>query len=210
MEERVNCKNCNASILSETAERYEGACKPCYKRQVSFATSNNSLQLDDEPEWELAPENSHPIAKQILKDDFFWSIADDGAPLDNDTGADILAFYREQLETSSQVSSVDFLNKILEGWEVENKDWNLLDEAKLSRELENNHFNVLTRDDAVIAVAFSQIVLEGTLNKQLKQKALLAVERQMLQKVIEFRGWVDKQERLERLLKMQTALKEVA
>ncbi len=32
MEERVNCKNCNASILPQTAERTGGLCKPCFNR----------------------------------------------------------------------------------------------------------------------------------------------------------------------------------
>jgi hypothetical protein len=32
MEERVNCKNCNASILPQTAERTSGLCKPCFNK----------------------------------------------------------------------------------------------------------------------------------------------------------------------------------
>ena len=32
MEERVNCKNCNASILPRTSERTGGLCKPCFNK----------------------------------------------------------------------------------------------------------------------------------------------------------------------------------
>jgi hypothetical protein len=32
MEERVNCKTCNASILLLTAERTGGLCKPCFNK----------------------------------------------------------------------------------------------------------------------------------------------------------------------------------
>lgn len=32
MEERVNCKKCNASILPQTAERTGGLCKPCFNK----------------------------------------------------------------------------------------------------------------------------------------------------------------------------------
>ena len=31
-EERVNCKKCNALVLRQTAERTNGLCKPCYKK----------------------------------------------------------------------------------------------------------------------------------------------------------------------------------
>src|SRR3712207_3671758 len=32
MEERINCKNCNVSILPQTAERTGGLCKPCFNK----------------------------------------------------------------------------------------------------------------------------------------------------------------------------------
>lgn len=32
MEERINCRNCGASVLPQTAERTGGLCKPCFKR----------------------------------------------------------------------------------------------------------------------------------------------------------------------------------
>ncbi len=32
MEERVDCKNCNAAVLPQTAERTGGLCKPCFNR----------------------------------------------------------------------------------------------------------------------------------------------------------------------------------
>jgi hypothetical protein len=34
MEERVNCKNCGASILSQTATRIGGICRPCYNQEL--------------------------------------------------------------------------------------------------------------------------------------------------------------------------------
>src|SRR5215510_10691378 len=33
-EERLGCILCGASILPQTAERYEGLCKPCYKKET--------------------------------------------------------------------------------------------------------------------------------------------------------------------------------
>src|SRR4051812_35428215 len=116
---------------------------------------------EDTDNWELAPENAHPRARQLLTEPFFWSIADDGAPLGNDTGADTLAFYRQWRGEHPAASTQDFSRDILADWEVEDADWLLLDEALLQEALDEEHYSVLTRDDFMIALAFAQLVLEG-------------------------------------------------
>ena len=156
--------------------------------------------------WELAPESGHPRARQLLTEPFFWSIADDGAPLGNDTGADTLAFYREWRADHPNGSTQEFVRDILAGWEVENADWLLLDEALLGEALEDDHFSVLTRDDFMIALAFAQLVLDGKVDSQVREMALYSLRRQATDVVIAFRGWTEVEERLTRLAQMQTAL----
>src|SRR5690242_9614237 len=116
--------------------------------------------------WDLTPENGHPRARQLLTEPFFWSIADDGAPLGNDTGADTLAFYRRWRADHPNRRTQDFVRDILASWEVENADWLLLDEALLRDALEADQFSVLTRDDFMIALAFAQLVLDGKVDSQ--------------------------------------------
>lgn len=60
--------------------------------------------MPQDEEWELAPENSHPKAQAILTDDFLWDCADENSPLGNDTGADILAFYREAIQVTPDIN----------------------------------------------------------------------------------------------------------
>jgi uncharacterized protein YfeS len=161
-------------------------------------------EIDDN--WELAPENGHPKARQLLTEPFFWSIADDGAPLGNDTGADTLALYRQWRADHPDGHAEDFVRDTLAGWEVENVDWLLLDEALLKQGLEDNHFSVLTRDDFMIALAFAQLVLEGKVDAQVREMALYSVRRQATDAVISFRDWSDVTERRSRLVQMQSAL----
>ena len=161
-------------------------------------------EIDDN--WDLAPENGHPRARELLREPFFWSIADDGSPLGNDTGADTLAFYRQWRADYPNGRTQDFVRDILAGWEVENTDWLLLDEALLQKALADDHFSVLTRDDFMIALGFAQLVLDGGVDPQVREMALYSVRRQATDVVVAFRGWTDVHERRTRLAQMQEAL----
>jgi hypothetical protein len=58
MEERVNCKNCNASILPQTAERTGGLCKPCFNRPNQVPPPRIIRELPNEkPQTTLQREN---------------------------------------------------------------------------------------------------------------------------------------------------------
>jgi uncharacterized protein YfeS len=163
----------------------------------------------DDNDWELAPENAHPRASQLLTETFFWSIADDDAPLGNDTGADTLAFYRQWRSEHPTTSTQVFISDTLSGWEIEDADWDLLDEAELQRALDEEHFSILTRDDFMIALAFAQLVLEGRVEPQVRERAHHCVRRQATDAVISFRGWTDATERSSRLAQMQRVLESV-
>ena len=97
--------------MPQTAERYNGLCKPCYKRlnpsKKSYPIENYDL------EWELSPENAHPIAKENLEEEFFWDICNDYSPLGNDTGADVLHHYRKWRKSNPSTNSNVFLKQIL-------------------------------------------------------------------------------------------------
>jgi uncharacterized protein YfeS len=165
--------------------------------------------LEHDDTWELAPENAHPRARELLTDPFFWSIVDDDAPLGNDTGADTLAFYRQWRSEHPTKSVQVFITDILSGWEVENADWLLLDETQLRQALDEEHFSILTRDDFMIALAFAQLVLEGRVEPEIREMAHHCVRRQATDAVISFRGWTDATERRSRLAQMQRVLESV-
>lgn len=166
------------------------------------------MSEENEVSWELLPGHSHPLAARILTDDFFWDEGDENSPFGNDTGADTLAFFREWREDHPKSSPVKFLDQLLQGWEASNDDWDATEPAEVERLLEDDEFSLRTRDDAVLAVAFGQLTLEGKIEPEIKCRALVALERQSLPSLL--KGWGEHAaERTERLEKMKAALAQV-
>jgi uncharacterized protein YfeS len=159
--------------------------------------------------WELAPKHAHPRAVKLLTEPFFWSIADDGAPIGNDTGSDTIFYYRNWLSENSNTDTKYFIDDLLDSWGVENIDWLILDETHLSRKLAENHYFVLTRDDFMIALAFSQLVIKGRIEPKIREMAIYCVKRQSTDTIITFRGWADRTERKYRLALMLSLLEKL-
>jgi uncharacterized protein YfeS len=141
-----------------------------------------------------------------MQEDWLWNIADENSPLGNDTGADALAAFREWRPRHRGADPVRVLASLLSGWEVPDRDWGLLDPLALQAALPKRHFEILTRDDTAIAVA--QLVEEGIVSPALRDKALLALQRQADPIVVHFRGWVDPGERQRRLRTMRSVIEQ--
>ena len=156
-------------------------------------------------EWELSPDVAHPNAKRLLKAAFYWNIGDDDSPFGNDTGTDTLAFYRAWIEESDE--DEDFLLQLFDEWEVDWERAETIPDAELEDRLEEEHFDILTYDDAVIAMAFAQLVLEGSPSRVVAALAMRSLKRQSLPEVIAFRGWPDPAERKERCAEMLQVMK---
>ena len=154
--------------------------------------------LDDD--WELTRDNAHPNARRLLKADFYWDVADDDSPFGNDTGWDTLEFYRAWIRESDDEE--DFLHRLFEEWEV---DWEAaasIPDPELAARLEDEHHDILTYDDVVVALAFAQLVLSGNSEIDTAALAARALKRQALPEVIAFRGWSDPAERRARCAEM--------
>jgi uncharacterized protein YfeS len=162
---------------------------------------------EDGDAWELSPDAAHPYAARLLTDEFFWDCVDENTPFGNDTGADALEFFREWREEHPRANALEFLGRILgEVFEVPDAHWNTVEPVQVQALLDESEYDVCVRDDALIAVAFGQIVLEGQADAEIKRRALLALQRQALPVLIKHRGWVDPQERIERLRRMREVL----
>jgi uncharacterized protein YfeS len=186
---------------------------PCFKARARLARAveeQHEPPIDDAGPDPLDPASAHPVARSLMLDPWFWSIADDGSPLGNDTGADTLAAFREWRPTHTVVDPLALLRQLLRGWQVPDRDWRLLEPAALEHALPRRHYAILTRDDTAIALAFAQLVEEGRVSRMVRDRALLAVRRQSLPVVIAFRGWVDPAERKERLARMESVLNQCA
>ena len=162
--------------------------------------------LDDE--WELSPENAHPNAKRLLKADFYWDVVDEDSPFGNDTGADTLEFYRAWIRENDD--DEEFLFELFDEWEVDRELAESMPDAELATQLEEDHYDVLTYDDVVIALAFAQLVLEGNASPDMAAAASRSLRRQALPAVIEFRGWSDPDERRRRCAHMLEVMRSAA
>jgi uncharacterized protein YfeS len=108
----------------------------------------------------------HPSARALLDDPFFWDPADDHAPVGNDTGADILESYRSwrRRRKKDVAGAVALVEEVLEEWGM--------------RET-GGEKDRLVRDEAFIALAFAQAMLDGTITSDVASRALAAIDRQL-------------------------------
>jgi uncharacterized protein YfeS len=153
---------------------------------------------DQEPH-ELTREDAHPKAVEALTEAFFWDAKDLGSPLGGDTGRDVLEALRDAREADPRGRVVTVLDEILARWEVANDSWDVVSEAEVQAIGEDDEFSLLTRDEAILALAFAQIVVEGKIESEVRRRALLALTRQALPALLH--GWGDR--RLERALRVE-------
>ena len=136
-------------------------------------------------------------------DPVLTSATDEYGPVGNDTGADVVGFYR-QWRLDGNDSSTFFL-ALMEKWDVSHSDPSEVNESLLS----NRSFDILTFDDAAIGCAFAQFFVDGTIELNSKHRCLVSISRQKNPLVIQHRGWTSPTERLAALNKMETFINEL-
>jgi uncharacterized protein YfeS len=147
--------------------------------------------------------------KPKLKRLFTDSVNEYG-PLGNDTGADVYGHYRQWRESGNRPGQ--FLHHLLGAWEVGDHDWDDEDVEAIVEEMgrsERELFECLTRDDAIIALAFAQILVDGAAQRRVLNRALKAIKRQSHERMIEFRGWDDAKYRKKVLKEVEALLRSV-
>lgn len=160
-----------------------------------------------EGDWEPGPESAHPRARELIGEDFFGDVGDDNSPFGNDTGSDTPAHLRRwRAEHQREPVSV-FLQELLESWEVEDDHWSVESPEEVAQLIEEDEMSFTTRDEALIAVALGQLVLEGKVDADIRQRALVALRRQALEPALAL--WPDGHagQRRERLSAMETVLR---
>jgi uncharacterized protein YfeS len=134
----------------------------------------------DDEEWELTPENAHPVARALMIEPFFWDCVDDDAPFGNDTGADVLVFFREWRQGNAAVSPLVFLGELLESWAIADEHWDAATPEQVAELVRMDQVGLATRDDAALALALAQLALEGSIDAEVRRRALLAARRQSM------------------------------
>ena len=156
--------------------------------------------------WELTRKQAHPKARALLNKAFYWDERDKNSPLGNETGRDTGAKYQEWCSYERRAGVRRFLEELMQGLGVADSEWDVLDPERLLSQLKQDSFQILTRDDLALGLAFAQMILDGKVDPEVKRIAQLAAERQSLDDVIAFRRWRNPKQRKARLLHMQGVL----
>ena len=137
----------------------------------------------DDPEGEgPSRQTSHPNFVNALTEEFYYDCTDEFSPFGNDDGADTLASLEEWYQENGDLKKpMKFLKELIEeNWGFETKYIKLTDKAKILKIRSEEEFMFDTIDHAIVATAYGQYKIEGTLNSELKELAGIALDRQKI------------------------------
>lgn len=173
--------------------------------ELSVAKSARLAQLSRWDRLEIDWSDYHPGARKLLDDTFFWEVADDHAPHGNDTGADLLADYRTWREASRPGPTSVFLEGLWRRWGygADAFGWKT---QPLSTWTKDDELVIQVHLEAVVALAFAQIKLDGRCEPTCRNEALLAIRRELNPAVAAHFGWSIPEERVRRLKQLESVL----
>jgi uncharacterized protein YfeS len=118
-------------------------------------------------------------ARNMLPDDFFWECANEYGPVGNDDGADVLNAYRRWRKRNNPIGRNDFFGRFLRSWGLPSDGWQSINSRQLNEQSDfiNQHI-YRSANRAMIAFAFVQIMVDGNLDRDIRDKALVAIARQ--------------------------------
>ncbi len=157
-------------------------------------------------------EQAHPIAKQLMNEDFYWSPIEETAPFGSDDGADSYAGFKDWMQTYKTESPKVFLQEQIDYWGYPTFDLNETNLENLipylkESELGSRYMSGI--DAAIVAIAFGQLYLEGTVDKEFKEIAKTSINRQLIPELLALWGDTYKVTREAQLRKMLAALNQV-
>lgn len=135
---------------------------------------------DDARGAELTRDEAHPKAREALSDAFFWDASDPCGPFGGDTGLEVLEALRDARCEDPKGDAIALLDELLARWEIANEAWDEVDEAEVAEIGASDELGLLVRDEAVIALAFALIIVDGRPSAEVRRRALLALRRQAL------------------------------
>ena len=157
-------------------------------------------------------EKAHPTAKRLMNEEFYWSPIEETAPFGSDDGADTYAAFVDWRQTHKTENPKDFLVEQIDYWGYPTFDFNESDFEKLKPYLKRSDLGVRYMsgiDAAIVAIAFGQIYLEGTVDKDFNVLAKTAIKRQLIPEMLNLWGDDYKTTRETQLKKMLAVLNQV-
>ena len=157
-------------------------------------------------------DKAHPIAKRLMSEEFYWSPIEETAPFGSDDGADAYAGFADWRQTHRTDNPKQFLMEQIEYWGYPTFDLNETSFEKLKPYLKQSDLGIRFMsgiDAAIAAIAFGQLYLEGTVDKNFKGLAVTSIKRQLNPEVLNLWGDKYKIVREAQLNKMLVVLNQV-
>jgi uncharacterized protein YfeS len=134
-------------------------------------------------------EKAHPNARRLMKDQFFFSVIEETAPFGSDDGADAYANFKDWRPMHRSESPVKFLHELIDNWEYPRFNMELSSFEELAPSLKEGplvYRHISGIDAAIVAIAFGQLYLEGTIDRDIKSLAKTAVKRELLPEILAY------------------------
>ena len=142
--------------------------------------TGNGTDEGDPRRAELSREDAHPRARAALTDAFFWDASDPAGPFGDETGLDVLEALRDLRVEDPRGSPLGLLGELLARWEIADEGWDVVEAGEVQALGEADELGLITRDQAILALAFAQIIVDGRVDAEVRRRAILALARQAL------------------------------
>jgi uncharacterized protein YfeS len=160
------------------------------KARLDQEAKDRIAAMDPWEQLDIDWDDFHPAARGLLNDTFFWKTADDYAPHGNDTGSDLFSDFKKWNRKHPNDPAHRMATALLQTWGIARIDYRCVDEDAVSAMLAINSDAVIVTDEALIAAAFAAIKLRGFCDRQTRDFALFAIERERnAATLMADRGW---------------------
>lgn len=138
---------------------------------------DNRFYFDDE-EIGLHVKTSHPNFQEHFTDDLYLDCGDEEAPFGSDEGSDTLADMQELVRKKGWIDFSLYPQSLIENvWDMKYIPSADMDVDAVKVLITEDEMNLIQSDMVTYASAFAQIKITGYVNKELKERALLAIKR---------------------------------
>lgn len=152
---------------------------------------------------------AHPLARPLMDEDFYYSPIEESGPFGSDDAADTFAGFCQWRPGNKEVSPLEYLKLQFEDWEYPPLDWKGQQENTVDADAVNDRWELtflIGRDAAIVALAFGQLYLEGSVAPEVRDLAKRSIDRQLHPEFIGFWDAAYQPIRQEQLLKMLSVL----
>lgn len=127
--------------------------------------------------WEFGKGMAHPKAVALLKAPYFWDNFDEYAPFGSDNGFDAFYAFKNWRQENPGDTALRFIPELEHLWAFRfHHLWNL-STPKIIFSDPDQYEKFLAANQAIIAICFGQLVLEGYIEFDLKKAGQFALQR---------------------------------